>query len=63
MQMKEKNWEDWELVTSKKGRQYWHFKGDECNDAAITQMQSSFTFSKKLNANSADKVYRYLVNK
>lgn len=61
--MKEQFWDEWELRTSAKGRQYWHFKGDEENSDHLKKMQDAFVFSKKENANSADKVYRYLATK
>lgn len=58
-----KFWDDWELVTSAKGRQFWSYKGSEAtlNDEDI--LNDAFQFNKKDNANSGDRVYRYLATK
>ena len=54
-----KFWDDWELTTTAKGRQYWSFKG---SDESLN-ISEAFYFDKQANANSSDRVYRYLATK
>lgn len=58
-----KFWELWELKTTEKGRQYWHFKGNDEDEALIKEMEQSFVFDSSKNPNSADKIYRYNATK
>jgi lanosterol synthase len=58
-----KFWDDWELITSAKGRQYWSYIGSNDSLIKVQDIAASFPFNKQENANSADLVYRYLATK
>lgn len=50
-------WKLWKLKTDR-GRQTWHYEGGT-DAASLQQLTEAFTYNKKENPNSGDRVYRY----